>query len=115
MRKVVMKLPGKMVVWPAYLDSRKPRSKGRKISKGAAVEAPRLEEVAEAARRLGLNPEIVHEASLPHTWWVKTGYITVDKAGRRRISLLKDLAAQISSMRKESSMKVKKLGERPRV
>lgn len=109
-----MKLPGKMVVWPAYLDSRKPRSKGRKIPKGVAVEAPRLEEVAEAAKRLGLNPEVIREASLPHTWWVKTGYVTVDKVATRKTSLLKDLAKQISSMRRESSLKAKRPGEHPK-
>lgn len=107
-----MRIPGRIVVWPAYLDSRKPRSRGRKIPKGAAVEAPRIEEVAEAARRLNLNPEVVHEASLPHTWWVKTGYVVVDRAGGGRTSLLKALAAQISSMRKEASTKLRKPGER---
>lgn len=103
-----MKTTGKIIVWPAYIDSRKPRNKGRRIPRGIAVEAPKIGELVEAAKKLGLDSELIKEASLPHTWWEKTGYVIVDRKGKDKIKLLKDLAAHISSMRKKTGFKAKR-------
>lgn len=103
-----MKIPGKIVVWPAYLDSRKPWSKGRRVPRRIAVEAPKTGELAEAAKKLGLEPEIVEKAALPHTWWEKTGYILIIKKGKNKIELFRDIATQVSSMRKITPQKTKR-------
>lgn len=54
-----MKQQGKQVVWPANLDSSKSRKHGRKLAKAVSVQAPRLEEIEDAAKRLSLEAEIV--------------------------------------------------------
>ncbi|MEM2897233.1 MAG: signal recognition particle subunit SRP19/SEC65 family protein [Candidatus Bathyarchaeia archaeon] len=95
-----MKQKGKMIIWSANLDSRKTRKEGRKISKSIALEVPKLHEIEEAARDLGLNPVSIKEAARPSAWWEKTGYVIVDKKGQSKISILCDIASKISSKRK---------------
>ena len=103
-----MKTPGKIVVWPAYIDSRKPRSRGRRIPRRNAVEAPKTGEIAEAAEKLGLKPETAEKAALPHTWWEKTGYVTIERKGKGRMELLRNIAAKVSSKRNEAPRKAKR-------
>jgi signal recognition particle subunit SRP19 len=87
-----------MVVWPANLDSSKSRRNGRKITKGAGIQAPRLEEIHEAAGRLSLDPEIVLAKSRPRTWWEKGGYAILAKKGVKA-DLLRSLAGDIKKAR----------------
>jgi signal recognition particle subunit SRP19 len=101
-----LKLDGRILVWPANLDSSKTRLEGRKIPKSQSVQAPRLDELAEAARRLSLEAEITPQKSRPRNWWEKTGYITVSKENAR-IELLRSLAGEVRKIRasKEASKK----------
>jgi signal recognition particle subunit SRP19 len=95
-----VKKPGKIVVWPANIDSKKTRREGRKIPKKLAVESPKLEEIIEAARKLGLNPAAVPHAALPKEWWNKTGYVIVERKGEGKIQVLKNIAIGINNARK---------------
>jgi signal recognition particle subunit SRP19 len=45
----------KFVVWPNELDARLSRRYGRAIGKGFAVDAPKLQEIADAAVALGMK------------------------------------------------------------
>ena len=92
-----MKLDGKMVVWPANLDSTKSRLEGRKIPKSACVQTPRIDELTEAARRLSIETEIAQHKSRPRTWWEKTGYLTLKRTSKNE--LLRSLAAEIRRIR----------------
>ena len=92
-----MKLDGKILVWPANLDSTKTRLEGRKIPKGQSVQAPRVDELAEAARRLSIQAEVTPQKSRPRTWWERTGYITVPKTPRTE--LLRSLASEVRKIR----------------
>jgi len=93
-----LKLDRKIIVWPANLDSTKTRLEGRKIPKGQSVQAPRLDELADAARRLSIEAEITPQKSRPRNWWEKTGYITVSK-NNSRLELLRSLASEVRKIR----------------
>ncbi len=93
-----MKLHGKIVVWPANLDSTKSRKQGRKLTKGAAVQTPRLEEINDAANKLSLEAEIVPVKSRPSAWWEKSGYAIFPKKAVKT-DLLRSLASEIRKAR----------------
>ena len=93
-----MKLREKIVVWPANIDSTKPRKAGRKIAKGAALQTPRLEEINEAAKKLSLEVELVPGKSRPSTWWEKGGYLIFPKS-EKRTQLLRSLASEVRKIR----------------
>jgi len=93
-----LKLDGKTVVWPANLDSTKTRLEGRRLAKGLSVQAPRVDELAEAARRLSIQAEVTPQKSRPRNWWEKTGYIIVPK-NSTRTELLKSLAGEVRKIR----------------
>ncbi len=87
----------KITVWPVYLDSSEPRSRGRRLSLREAVRKPRVEEIVEAAEELGLNPEVV-EASYPRKWWEEHRAIMIDKMGSKT-ETLRLLASRIREKR----------------
>ena len=89
----------RIVVWPVYIDSTASRGEGRKISLRDAVRKPRVEEIVEAAKRLGLNPE-VEEARYPRSWWENTRRVIVDKMGSKSATL-KALATELRKLREE--------------
>jgi len=93
-----LKLQGKFIIWPANLDSSKSRREGRKLTKGTALQAPKLEEINDAANRLSLEAEIVPGKSLPVARWEKGGYLILPKKGTRP-DLLRSLASEIRKMR----------------
>mgnify|MGYP000501118985 CR=1 FL=1 len=87
-------LEGRAIIWPAYLDSTKPRSKGRRVPRNLAVPSPKLRELVDAANRLGLNPEPVEAARYPKEWWGEPGYVIVDKRGSKA-EVLRALAEEV--------------------
>ncbi len=93
-----MKLHGKMVVWPANLDSTKTRKQGRKLTKGATVQTPRLEEIHDAATKLSIEAEIVPAKAKPGIWWEKSGYAIFPKKDVKA-ELLRSLASEIRKAR----------------
>jgi signal recognition particle subunit SRP19 len=101
-----LKLDGKILVWPANLDSSKSRLEGRKIPKSQSVQAPRLDELAEAARRLSLGAEVTPQKSRPRNWWEKTGYITVSMRSSR-LELLRSLAGEVRRIRASKDLSKK--------
>ena len=94
-----MKEKGKYVIWPSYLDSTKTRKEGRRVSKKIAVESPKLQEIEEAAKILGLTPTINPDATYPRARWEKKGYALIDKKNSK-LSDLKKIAEKINDLRK---------------
>ena len=92
----------RIVVWPAYIDSTRSRGEGRKIARREAVPRPRIEEIVEAAERLGLNPE-VEDARYPRSWWEDRQRVIVDKMGSK-LETLRAIAAEIRRIREEKRM-----------
>lgn len=95
-----MKQNGKMVIWAAAIDSTKSRSEGRRLPKSQAVQAPRIDELEAAARKLSVDPEISPKAAIPSSWWEKTGYVLVKRGDKPRSKLLRDMAAEILKVRR---------------
>jgi len=89
----------RIVVWPAYLDATLSRGEGRRLPLRDAVRKPRVEELVEAAQRLGLNPE-VEDARHPRRWWEQRQRIVVDKAGSK-LATIKRLAEEVRKIREE--------------
>ncbi|NIQ06206.1 MAG: signal recognition particle protein Srp19, partial [Candidatus Korarchaeota archaeon] len=69
----------KIVVWPAYFDSTKTRSEGRRIAKVMAVPSPEIKELRGAAKKLDLDYEEFSDACYPKTPWLDTGMLLVLK------------------------------------
>ena len=86
-----------IVVWLSNIDSAKTRSKGRKIPLKDAVKSPKLKELVEAAKELGILVE-VEEKKYPKNWWQERSRILVLKT-KRKIELLRELASKIKEIR----------------
>ncbi len=84
-----MKDENRTIIWPAYLDSQKSKSEGRKIPKKQSVKAPKIREITQAAKKLGLNPSVEKYKSFPASWWEGSGRVIVDKKMNKREVLLK--------------------------
>jgi len=89
---------GWLRLYPAYFDSSKSRIEGRRVARELAVDRPRLEEVAEAARRLGLEVKVVEDARYPRCWWDLRGAVLVEKKMRKE-ELLRRVARSLREVR----------------
>jgi signal recognition particle subunit SRP19 len=89
----------RVVVWPIYIDATASRGEGRKVPLSHAVRKPRVEEIVEAAERLGLHPE-VEDARYPRRWWEQKRRVIVDKVGSK-LETLKRIAEEIKRLREE--------------
>ncbi|MEB3806378.1 MAG: signal recognition particle protein Srp19 [Desulfurococcales archaeon] len=89
------------VVYPSYIDSRLPRRLGRKIPRELAVPGPRLDEIYEAAKELGLEPIVDEDASYPRTWFHERGRVIVEKK-YSKLDILKNISKYIINKRKKS-------------
>jgi len=69
----------KAIIWPVYIDLKKTKHEGRKVSLEHAVSTPKLREISRAAAKLGLNPEVEKNKSYSRSWWEASGRVTVDK------------------------------------
>jgi signal recognition particle subunit SRP19 len=95
---MMMKDKGKLVIWPAYIDQTKSRSSGRIISRKNAIKEPHLNEIKEAAVKLGLSPEAEPEKAYPKSWWEVSGRVLVDDKGPKSV-IAKQIALAIKKMR----------------
>lgn len=95
---MMMKDKGKLVIWPAYIDQTKSRSSGRIISRKNSIKEPHLNEIKEAARQLGLNPEVEPEKAYHKSWWEVSGRVLVDDNGPKSV-IAKQIALAIKKMR----------------
>ena len=86
------------IIWPVYIDSKKTKKEGRRISKENAVSSPKLREISNAAKKLQLNPEIENDKSYSKSWWETSGRVTVDKTNTKRETLTK-ISNMIKGMR----------------
>lgn len=95
-----MRKQDKAIIWSAYFDQAKTREQGRRVPKSLAVQSPKIQEIAEAAEKLGLEHEVAVEAGYPKTPWAKTGMIMVEKKGSKE-QTMKKIAKQLLKIRSE--------------
>jgi signal recognition particle subunit SRP19 len=79
----------KTIIWPVYIDSKRTKKEGRRISKENAVPSPKLREISNAAKKLNLNPEVENDKSYSRSWWETSGRVSVDKNISKREILVK--------------------------
>ena len=87
-----------MVIWPSNLDSTKTRRSGRKLPKSQSVQSPRLDELNEAAKTLGMDHEGVSGKSRPPSWWEKGGYLIITKSTPKS-EAIRSLANEVRKLR----------------
>ena len=75
-------------MWPAYFDSTRSRSGGRRVPKNLAVTIPRVAEVKEAIEKAGLKCELVPEAGYSKIPWIKAGMVLVEKKGSKTQTIM---------------------------
>ena len=80
---MVSKDEDKYVIWPVYFDKSVSRLSGRKVAKKHAVEKPSIEDIAKAAKSLGLHPILEKTVCHPSQPWKKDGRVIVDKKGSK--------------------------------
>jgi signal recognition particle subunit SRP19 len=89
------------VIWPAYLDSSKSRSEGRRIPRDAAVDSPSAAEVANAAKQVGYEPEYEPEKRYPRSWWEGRGRVTVETDDSKD-DVIRAVAVYVDVLREEA-------------
>jgi signal recognition particle subunit SRP19 len=99
-----MRQQEKIIIWPVYFDSTKTRNGGRRVPRSLAVASPRIQEIKEAAEKLGLNHELVADAGYPKMPWLKAGMILVKKSESKE-QIIAMIAGQLSKMRSASPPK----------
>lgn len=87
-----------IILYPAYFDLGRSREAGRRVAKRWAVETPTAEEVAAAAKALGLQPEIEEGKAFPSTPWRKEGRVLV-RADFFKTSIVQKVARRIKESR----------------
>ncbi len=77
----------RVVIYPVYFDYNRSRKEGRKVPRSLAVQNPSIEEIAAAARELGLDPEISLEVKYSKDPTTK-GRVVVNKYISKQQTLL---------------------------
>ena len=84
---------GRVIVWPAYLDSELPRSKGRRIPSNLAAPNVTVDILRAAAVSAGFEVEVEPNKRYPRNWTGNPGYVVVDNpSGHKKKRLLLMLA-----------------------
>ncbi len=87
-----------IILYPAYFDLGRTRDQGRRVAKRWAVESPTAEEIASAAKALGLQPQLEEGKSFPSTPWRKEGRVLV-RADYFKTSIVQKVAQRLKESR----------------
>jgi len=87
-----------IVVWPAYLDSRKTRAQGRMVPKNVAVDIPTAEEIFEVSRDLNLQPILENAKKMPQHSWERPGRVLVNRK-EKKVKTLKMISLSLQKKR----------------
>jgi len=99
-----MRKQDKIIMWPVYFDSTKTRGDGRRVPKGLAVPSPKILEVKEAVKKMGLSYEVVLDAGYPKTPWLKTGMLLVTKKESKE-KVIRKIGKQLLKIRSDTRTK----------
>jgi len=92
-----MRNKDKIILYPAYFDSSKTKSGGRKLQKKLCIQSPKLQELENAARALGLEPAS-EQKSYPKSWWERSGRVVVNKKGKKG-EVIREVARKLRESR----------------
>nr|WP_245526759.1 signal recognition particle subunit SRP19/SEC65 family protein [Methanothermus fervidus] len=68
------------------------------MPKKDAVKDPTIKEMYEAAKKLGLEPEIEKNKYYPRSWWERKGRLRIKKT-KSKIEIMKKISRLIKAMR----------------
>jgi len=92
----------RVVLYPAYFDARLSRSKGRRVPVSIAIKGVRAEDIARAAKELGLEA-YVEAGAYPRAWWLESKRVIVEKAGKSKTEIIRIIAARLASRQRGRS------------
>ncbi len=93
----------RQVLWLDYFNSSLSREKGRRIPLDIAVKDPKLEELIEAAKRLGYSPE-PETVKHPKRMWSPSGYVSIEKRAQiKKGAAISEVAKMLSTVRGEKA------------
>ena len=91
----------RFVLWVDYFNSTLSREQGRRVPLDRSVKEPSLDELAEATRRLGYNPDAV-SAKVPSRSFLSSGYVSIEKkSGTPKSAVITEVAKTLSLVRGE--------------
>jgi signal recognition particle subunit SRP19 len=99
-----MRKQEKVIIWPTYFDQTKTRKNGRRVPKSLAVQTPKILQVQEAAKKLGLDFEVVTDKGYSKVPWVKSGMLLVEKKGSKG-QVITRIAKQLLKDRNEEKQR----------
>ena len=79
-----------MIIWPVYIDKKKSRREGRRVSEDLAIENVKLKDIEKALKKLGLEPKVCRDKRYPRQHWDVCGCIEIDYKGNK-LQLLKEI------------------------
>jgi signal recognition particle subunit SRP19 len=94
-----MRKQNKIFLWSIYFDANKTRTEGRRVPKKLGVSAPKVEELLRAAKRLGMEPEIMPDAVHPSSSWRRSGLLVIPKKESKSKTLNK-IAKELLKLRR---------------
>ncbi len=92
-------MPDEILIYPAYLDSSKTRSEGRRVPKQSAIDKPSTREIASAVQQIGYEAVIEKDKQYPRSWWEKKGRVRVIQPEDSKPDILLAVTAYIDAMR----------------
>lgn len=98
MRRLVPKGDRPIVLYPAYFDLARSRDGGRRVARRFAIESPSVQEIASAAKALGLQPEVEEGKGFPSSPWKKEGRVLV-RADYFKTSIIRKVAERMRAAR----------------
>jgi len=75
------------IIYPLYFDKHVSRLQGRRVALKHAVEKPTIEQIAKAAKSLGLQPVIEKDCMHSSRPWKKEGRVLVKKTASKQTLL----------------------------
>jgi signal recognition particle subunit SRP19 len=87
-----------MVLYPAYFDSGRSRDEGRRVPRNMAIPGPKVEEVHQAAKALGLQAIIDPDRSHPATPFQKDGRVLI-QGNFVKTSVIRRIAENLKATR----------------
>ncbi len=95
-----------MILWLDYFNSSFSRAEGRRVPLDHSVKDPRLDELSEAARRLGYTAE-AEQAKFPRRMSVPSGYVSIEKRKElKKEKVIEEISKALSSVRGEKAAAV---------
>ena len=80
---MVSKGAERFVLYPRYFDARLSRAEGRRVPESMAVKSPDAQWIENAARKLGLEPEVEEKKAHSSVPFEKVGRVLVAKKGSK--------------------------------